>query len=103
MNGSNRFSEFFKRLSWIGVLSMMILVIGFSGCLSIQLSPKLGSLKEKTISGKGHDKVVLMDINGVISNKKQVSTLGTQTGVGMVDRVREILKKAPAFFATHGT
>jgi protease-4 len=94
MNGSNRFSEFFKRLSWIGVLSMMILVIGFSGCLSIQLSPKLGSLKEKTISGKGDNKVVLMDIKGVISNKKQVSTLGALTGVGMVDRVREILKKA---------
>jgi protease-4 len=94
MNGSNSYLESFKRLSWVGVLSVMILVIGFSGCLSIQLSPKLGPLKEKTISGKGDDKVVLMDINGVISNKKQVSTLGAQTGVGMVDRVREILKKA---------
>lgn len=96
MNGSNSYSESlsFKHLRWVGVLSMMILGIGLSGCLSVQLSPKLGSLKEKTISGEGGDKVLLVDIKGVISNKKQVSALGAEMNAGLVDRVRETLKKA---------
>ncbi len=74
----------------ISVLLMMV----FSGCLSINLTPKMGPLKEKTISGAGGDKVLLVEIKGVISNKKTVSALGVETQLGMVDRVREILKKA---------
>jgi protease-4 len=54
----------------------------------------MGSLKEKTVSGKGENKVVVIDIQGMISNNKQVSALGTPIEVGMVDRVREALKKA---------
>lgn len=74
----------------ISVLLMMV----FSGCLSINLTPKMGPLKEKTVSGTGGDKVLLVEIKGVISNKKTVSSLGVETQLGMVDRVREILKKA---------
>jgi len=74
----------------ISVLLMMV----FSGCLSINLTPKMGPLKEKTVSGTGGDKVLLVEIKGVISNKKTVSALGVETQLGMVDRIREILKKA---------
>ncbi len=77
-------------------LLVIFLFMIFNGCtlFKINITPSLGPLKEKTVSGEGSNKILLIDINGVISNKKQVSTLGTQTGVGMVDRVREILKKA---------
>ncbi|MDH5763701.1 MAG: signal peptide peptidase SppA [Nitrospinota bacterium] len=54
----------------------------------------MGSFKEKTVSGEGANKVVVIDIKGMISNEKQVSALGAQIEVGMVDRVREALKKA---------
>lgn len=74
-------------------ISVLLMAV-FSGCLSINLTPKMGPLKEKTLSGTGGDKVLLVEIQGVISNKKTVSSLGVETQLGMVDRVREILKKA---------
>ena len=58
------------------------------------MTPSLGPLKEKTVSGEGDDKVLLVDIKGVISNRKQTSPLGVETSVGLVDQVRETLKKA---------
>ena len=78
------------------LLLLMILLVVFSGCtlFKINVTPSLGPLKEKTVSGKGDDKVLLIDIKGMISNKKQVSAFGIQTSVGLVDRVRETLKKA---------
>jgi len=81
--------DLFIRYLCVGVLLTFI-----SGCLSINLTPKKGPLKEKTVSGTRGDKVLLVDIKGMISNKKTVSSLGVETELGMVDRVREILKKA---------
>ena len=79
------------------VLVIFCLMIA-SGCtlFKINMTPGLGPLKEKTVSGEGDDKVLLVDIKGVISNRKQVSVLGVQKNVGLVDRVRETLKKAEA-------
>ena len=85
--------ESFNRSIKACALCIIILLL-FDGCVSIQMTPKMGPLKEKKVSGEGDNKILLIDIKGVISNKKQVSALGTQTGVGMVDRVRETLKKA---------
>lgn len=77
-------------------LIVAVLLMIFSGCtlFNINVTPKVSPLKEKTVSGEGGDKVLIVDIQGAISNKKQTSSLGTVVGVGMVDRVREILKKA---------
>ncbi len=80
------------QVRYLGIAVLLMTV--FSGCLSINLTPKMGPLKEKTVSGTGGDKVLLVEIKGVISNKKTVSALGVETRLGMVDRVREILKKA---------
>ena len=75
---------------------LTLLLVAFSGCtlFKINVTPSLGPLKEKTVSGEGDNKILLIDIKGLISNKKQVSVLGVQTNVGLVDRVREALKKA---------
>jgi protease IV len=80
----------------VRLLLLMILLVAFSGCtlFKINVTPSLGPLKEKTVSGKGDDKVLLVDIKGMISNRKKVSAFGVETGVGLVDRVRETLKKA---------
>ena len=77
-------------------LFVMVLLMIFSGCtlFNINVIPKVSPLKEKTVSGEGGDKVLVVDIQGMISNKKRTSSLGTVTGMGMVDRVREVLKKA---------
>jgi protease IV len=80
----------------VRLLLVMFLLVVFNGCtlFKINVTPSLGPLKEKTVSGEGGDKVLLIDIKGVISNKKEVSALGVVMNVGLVDRVRETLKKA---------
>ena len=78
------------------ILLMVFCLMIASGCtlFKINVTPGLGPLKEKTVAGEGDNKVLLVDIKGIISNRKQVSVLGVQQSVGLVDRVREILKKA---------
>ena len=85
-----------KHASKARLLLVMLLFVIFNGCtlFKINVIPSLGPLKEKTVSGEGGDKVLLIDIKGVISNKKQVSALGVEMNAGLVDRVRETLKKA---------
>ncbi len=77
------------------LLIAMLLVIS-NGCtlFNINVTPRMTPLKEKTVSGAGDHKVLMVDIKGMISNKRTVSALGIETELGMVDRVREILKKA---------
>ncbi len=85
-----------KHASKARLLLVMLLFVIFNGCtlFKINVIPSLGPLKEKTVSGEGGDKVLLVDIKGVISNKKQVSALGVEMNTGLVDQVRETLKKA---------
>ena len=63
-------------------LLVMLLFMIFNGCtlFKINVTPSLGPLKEKTVSGEGDDKVLLIDIKGTISNKKQVSCPGSGNG-----------------------
>ncbi len=80
---------------YVLILFFLISTLG-SGCtlLNVNLVPPISPLKEKVIFGKGNDKVLLIDIDGVIGNKKKESSLGSTTEVGLVERVREVLKKA---------
>ncbi len=96
MNRNYFCCEFFRSFIRARFLFLGILLIIFSGCtlFNINVVPKVSPLKEKTVSGEGGDKVLMVDIQGMISNKKQTSSLGSVTGVGMVDRISEILKKA---------
>ncbi|NIT52653.1 MAG: signal peptide peptidase SppA [candidate division Zixibacteria bacterium] len=81
---------------WLPVLSLLLLIFWVNGCtlFKINVIPGVTPLKEKTIAGEGDHKILVVDISGMISNQKAVNTLGVETKLGMVDRVREILKKA---------
>lgn len=85
-----------KHANKVRFLLVIFLFMIFNGCtlFKINITPSLGPLKEKTVSGEGGAKVLLIDIKGTISNKKKVSALGVEMDVGLVDRVRETLKKA---------
>ena len=69
-------------------------LIAFSGCASVNLGPSIKPLKEKTLMGKGSDKVLLLDIQGLISNQDKRALTGFPIKKGMVETVREILMKA---------
>lgn len=83
----------YKLRMWIVIV--FIASNGF-GCtfLKFNLSPSISPLKEKVVSGEGQNKVLLLDIRGVISNKKKRVFTGVEMDTGMVDRFGEILRKA---------
>jgi hypothetical protein len=58
-----------SRLHWL--ILGLIYFLTFSGCATFNLGPVMSPLEEKEISGEGNDKVLLMDISGVIRNKEK--------------------------------
>ena len=72
---------------------MSILIFAGCTCFSIPLMQREGKLEETVVSGKGKDKILLVDISGVISSKEQGRGLFGERA-SMVSRVREELEKA---------
>ena len=66
-----------------------------SGCsvVSIDLTPRVRPLQETTLEGKGRDKVVLLDLAGVLA-EEPIFTLEGRPQVPLLARVREELEKA---------
>jgi len=82
--------------SYLAITMILFLLVLSAGCtcFSIPLVEKELSLDETVISGKGKDKILLMDISGVISSKEKGGMLPFQKEASIVSRVREELKKA---------
>ena len=72
----------------------VVFMIAAGGCATFNLGPSIKPLKEKTLMGKGSDKVLLLEIQGLISNQDKRSLTGFPVKKGMVETVREILMKA---------
>lgn len=66
-----------------------------SGCtlFNINLGPRLAPFEETVLSGEGADKVLLIEIDGVITDGKKKSVVGS-VDTGMVEKTREILLRA---------
>jgi protease-4 len=87
-----------KRL--ITIFSLVLLVSLLSGCFFIKadigLASKPEPLQEQSIAGQGKDKIVLMDITGMITTEEAATALGATREPGMVAVVREQLDRARA-------
>ncbi len=70
--------------------------VNLSGCtlFNVNLTPTISPLKEKEIYGEGSNKILLIDIQGTISNGSNRSPLGTVVEAGMPAKIRETLEKA---------
>jgi len=66
-----------------------------AGCVTVKVSlfEEPGPLKEKTISGYGRDKILLMEVTGVILEGPH-RILGLTKGVTSPNRIKEELEKA---------
>lgn len=65
------------------------------GCaVSFPLAGPVKPLEETVVSGEGKDKVLVVDVSGVISDKERRGPLRLQSEPSMVARVKEELKKA---------
>jgi protease IV len=78
---------------WLGVLAVCLMVT--AGCVTVKVSlfEEPEPLKEKTISGYGRDKILLMDVSGVILEGPH-RILGLTRGVTSPSRIKEELEKA---------
>lgn len=65
------------------------------GCaVSFPLGGPTRPLEETVVSGEGKDKVLIIDISGIISDKRKSGPLRLAEGPSMVARVKEELEKA---------
>jgi protease-4 len=73
----------------ITILSLFIL----SGCIYyINLWPSIEPLEEKQVGGSGTDKIVLLDLSGIITDQEEAGALLTEPS--LVARLKEELEKA---------
>ena len=61
------------------LLGLAVLLPVLSGCfvIKVNLAPEAQPLEEQVISSDGKDKIVLMDISGVITSEEGSSVLGS--------------------------
>ena len=81
-----------KSLHW----SIFLLFIILTGCAVVQipLFPSIQPLEETMLEGKGQAKILLLDISGIISEKKESKGLGSSQKISLVARIKEELQKA---------
>ncbi|HHT9120052.1 MAG TPA: signal peptide peptidase SppA [Candidatus Hypogeohydataceae bacterium YC41] len=67
-----------------------------SGCafLSVPVGEPTKPLEEKVVAGEGKDKVLIINISGMISSKERRDPIGLGSRPSMVTRVKEELEKA---------
>lgn len=85
-----------KYFSHISIPILVFCLLFSSGCsfISISLVPSIEPLKETTVSGSGKDKILIMDISGIISEERKRGLAGLSDEPDMVARIKEELKMA---------
>jgi protease IV len=75
---------------------MLMLLSGMNGCtfLKVNIGEEVQPLTEKAIAGKGRDKVLVLDISGIIMGGETGSPLSDRKKPGLIARVREALDRA---------
>ena len=77
------------------ILSAALLALLLPGCITIDMTNGPSVLQEKTLEGKGRDKILLVDISGMITDQESSSGLvNPNTTPSLIDQVKDALKKA---------
>jgi protease-4 len=77
----------------LAVLLLAFVVLAGCSVVSVDLSPPVRPLKESTLEGKGRDKVLILELAGVLA-EEPIFTLESRPQVALLARVREELEKA---------
>jgi protease-4 len=77
-------------------LRLAAVALALAGCsvISIDFTPRVLPLREKTVEGSGSAKVLLMDLSGVLSDQPPLALGAQPPQVSLLARVREELQKA---------
>jgi protease-4 len=75
---------------------VLVLFTGINGCtfLKVNIGDEVQPLTEQTISGRGADKVLVMDLSGIIMSGESSSPLRDRKKPGLLAQVREVLDRA---------
>ncbi len=78
------------------IITVLLAVLFLPACVvvKVNLIPEQQPLEEQVIGGAGKDKILLMDITGVITSEEASTALGAAKEPGMVSVVREQLDRA---------
>ena len=82
----------------LGLMWHVLLMITLSGCtgLNVSLLPETKPLEERVLEGEGKPKILLVDLDGVISLREEKDILKARTIPSKVAFFREALLKAEA-------
>ncbi len=75
-------------------LFLIPLLFILASCVSISISPQTKPLKEKVLEGEGHPKILVLDLDGVISFSGKPGGIGTMSRPSPVAYFKEALVKA---------
>ncbi len=80
----------------IPAIAAIMLLTGISGCtfLKVNLFEETRPFEERVVAGEGRDKILLIDVSGVITSQDAPPVLGGKKKVGLIARVREELDRA---------
>jgi len=83
-----------KNIIFFGII--ITLLAGTGGCtfLKVNIGEEVQPLTEKVVSGEGRDKVLLLDLSGVIMGGDVEPVLGGAKKPGLIVRMREALDRA---------
>ncbi len=92
----NHFQIFLNHTQKIIIPLLLSCSFFLAGCvmITVQIGGKISPYEEKTITGKGDNKILLIDITGFITGKSRSDITGIKREPGMVERVKEQLNKA---------
>jgi protease-4 len=76
------------------LVGWLLVTLGVAGCISVDLTPRIKPLLEQTIEGRGTDKILVVEVSGVISEERLLTLPGSGPEVPLLARIREELKKA---------
>jgi protease-4 len=84
-----------RRLPSLAVASIFALALSGCSLLTVDFQPKIRPLEEETVEGKGNDKILMLDLSGVLTEELPSFSLTTPPPrVSLLARVREELAKA---------
>ena len=81
-----------KYVNWF--IGLMFLIVTGCAFVTIPLFPPVQPLQEQVLEGEGQAKILLLDISGIISEKKESKGLGLSKKYSLVAQIKEELQKA---------
>jgi protease-4 len=83
-----------KKVFFVALASILLPVLSGCAFIKVSLMPEVQPLEEQVLSGEGKDKIVLMDITGVITSEEVSSAIGGSKKPGMLAEMREGFDRA---------